>query len=87
MITLEGAYDIHVHAAPELFPRIGDADETCRGQDRTSSDEYVDVVPHCGRRRGTPEGVQRSRSRISTPSPAPSDVAYGPTCQGDPVKF
>lgn len=25
MITLEGAIDIHVHAGPELFPRIGDA--------------------------------------------------------------
>jgi hypothetical protein len=24
VITLEGAYDIHVHAAPELFARIGD---------------------------------------------------------------
>jgi hypothetical protein len=25
VITLEGAIDIHVHAGPELFPRIGDA--------------------------------------------------------------
>jgi hypothetical protein len=24
LITLEGAYDIHIHAAPELFKRIGD---------------------------------------------------------------
>ena len=30
MITLEGAYDIHVHAAPELFPRIGDAVDFAR---------------------------------------------------------
>jgi uncharacterized protein DUF6282 len=25
LISLEGAIDVHVHAAPELFPRIGDA--------------------------------------------------------------
>lgn len=30
MITLEGAYDIHVHAAPELFPRIGDCVDFAR---------------------------------------------------------
>ncbi len=30
MITLEGAYDIHVHAAPELFPRIGDCADLAR---------------------------------------------------------
>ena len=30
MITLEGAYDIHVHAAPELFPRIGDSADLAR---------------------------------------------------------
>lgn len=30
MITLEGAYDVHVHAAPELFPRIGDCVDFAR---------------------------------------------------------
>jgi uncharacterized protein DUF6282 len=30
VITLEGAYDVHVHAAPELFPRIGDAVDFAR---------------------------------------------------------
>lgn len=30
MITLQGAYDIHVHAAPELFPRIGDCADFAR---------------------------------------------------------
>ena len=30
LITLEGAYDVHIHAAPELFPRIGDAVDFAR---------------------------------------------------------
>lgn len=44
MITLDGAIDIHVHAGPEVFPRIGDAVEVAR---RARESSMAGVVFKC----------------------------------------